>query len=62
MASIPGAINGFGLLHAVQHFGLSGKIVTFNFLHQITIQEYLAAHYIITDLQQDEVLHRSSSQ
>jgi len=56
MASIPGAINGFGLLQAVQHFGLSGKTVTFNFLHQ-TIQEYLAAHYIITDLQQDEVLH-----
>ena len=46
----PEAINGFGLLQAVQHFGLTGTTMTFNFLH-LTIQEYLAAHYIITDLQ-----------
>ena len=45
IASIPGAINGFGLLQAVQHFGLTGKTMTFNFLH-FTIQEFLAAHYI----------------
>ena len=30
---VPGAINGFGLLQAVQHFGLTGKTMTFNFLH-----------------------------
>ena len=45
IATIPGAINGFGLLQAVQHFGLTGKMVTFNFLHY-TIQEFLAAHHI----------------
>ena len=39
------AINGFGLLQAVQHFGLTGKTMTFNFLH-FTIQEFLAAYYI----------------
>ena len=51
--AIPEAINGFGLLQTMQHIGLTGKTITFNFLH-LTIQEYLAAHYIITDLQQDE--------
>ena len=49
------AINGYGLLHAAQHFGLTGKTMTFNFLH-ITIQEYLAARYIITQLSPDEEL------
>jgi len=29
----PEAINGFGLLQAVQNFGLTGKTVTCNFLH-----------------------------
>ena len=43
IVAIPGAINGFGLLQAVQHFGLTGKTMTFNFLH-FTIQEFLAAH------------------
>ncbi|XP_065918721.1 nucleotide-binding oligomerization domain-containing protein 1-like [Dysidea avara] len=47
------AINGFGLLQAVQHFRLTGKATTFNFLH-LTIQEYLAANYIVTDLRPDE--------
>ena len=42
---IPGAINGFGLLQAVQHFGLCGKTMTLNFIH-FTIQEFLAAHYL----------------
>ena len=55
IVTTPGGINGFGLLQAVEHFGLTGKTITFNFLH-LTIQEYLAAHYIITDLQQDEEL------
>jgi len=45
ITTIPGAINGFGLLQAVEHFGYAGKTKTFNFLH-LSIQEYLAAHYI----------------
>ena len=45
IAVIPGAINGFGLLQAVQHFSLYMKMMTLNFIH-ITIQEFLAAHYI----------------
>ena len=39
---IPGAINGFGLLQAVQHFSFTGKTLTFHFIH-FSIQEYLAA-------------------
>ena len=44
---VPGALNGFGLLHAVQHYPVKGAGVTvsFNFLHLI-LQEYLAAWYI----------------
>ena len=45
IATIPGAINGFGLLQAVQHFGLYAKTMTLNFIH-FAIQEFLAAHYI----------------
>ena len=45
IAAIPGAINGFGLLQAVEHFSLTGATTTFNFLH-FSIQEYLAAHHI----------------
>ena len=44
IAAIPGAINGFGLLQAVQHFSLYAKMTTLNFIH-FTIQEFLAAHY-----------------
>ena len=40
-----GALNGFGLLQAVQHFGLAGKTMTFNFVH-FSIQEFLAAYHI----------------
>ena len=43
--AIPGAINGFGLLQAVEHFCITQTMTTFNFLH-LSIQEYLAAHYI----------------
>ena len=43
--TIPGAINGFGLLQAMQHFGLYAKRMTLHFIH-FTIQEFLAAHYI----------------
>ena len=45
IAAIPGAINGFGLLQAMQYFGLYMKTMTLNFIH-FTIQEFLAAHYI----------------
>ena len=45
IAATPGAINGFGLLQAVQHFGFFAKKTTFNFIH-FTVQEYLSAHYI----------------
>ena len=45
IAAIPEAINGFGLLQAVQHFGLYAKTMTLHFTH-FTIQEFLAAHYI----------------
>ena len=42
---IPGAINGFGLLQAVEHFSVTTTTLTFNFIH-FSIQEFLAAHYI----------------
>ena len=45
IGSIPGAINGFGLLQAVQYFDLTRKTMTPTFLH-FTIQEFLAAHYV----------------
>ena len=45
VTTIPGATNGFGLLQAVQHYGLTGRAMTFHFLH-FTIQEFLAAHFI----------------
>ena len=54
ITAIPGAIKGFGLLQAVEHFGLTGTMTTFNFLH-FSIQEYLAAHYI-ANLPADEEL------
>ena len=41
---IPEALNGFGLLQAVQYFGIK-KIITFNFVH-FTVQEFLAAYHI----------------
>lgn len=41
----PKAINGFGLLQAVEHLGLTGTTKTFNFVH-FSIQEFLAAHYV----------------
>ena len=44
---IPGALNGFGLLQAVQHFSFSNNKheTSLNFLHY-SIQEFLAAFYI----------------
>ena len=55
VTATPEAINGFGLLQAIQHYHLTGKTTTFNFLH-LTIQEYLAAYCIITELRPDEEL------
>ena len=54
MTAIPGAINGFGLLQAVEHFGFTGTTTTINFIH-FSIQEYLAAHHI-ANLPADEEL------
>ena len=54
ITAIPGAIKGFGLLQAVEHLGLTGTTMTFNFLH-FSIQEYLAAHHI-ANLPADEEL------
>ena len=54
ITAIPGAIKGFGLLQAVEHFGLTGTMTTFNFLH-FSIQEYLAARHI-ANLPADEEL------
>ena len=54
ITTIPGAINGFGLLQAVEHFGLIGTITTFNFVH-FSVQEFLAAH-CIANLPADEEL------
>jgi len=45
ITTIPGAINGFGLLQAVQHFGITAKTMTFNFSH-FSIQEFLAAYHV----------------
>jgi len=52
--AIKGALNGFGLLQAVQHFGLAGKMMKFNFAH-FSIQEFLS-FYHITQLPPDEEL------
>jgi len=43
---IPGAINGFGLLQAVKHIGLTEKTMIFHFIY-FSIQEYLAAYCIM---------------
>ena len=37
--------NGFGLLQAVEYFGLMSKTHSFNFIH-FSVQEFLAAHYV----------------
>ena len=52
--AIKGGLNGFGLLQAVEHFGLAGKMMTFNFVH-FSIQEFLSSYHI-TQLPPDEEL------
>ena len=41
------AINGFGLLQVVEYAGRMSKCLSFNFIH-LSIQEFLAAHYVTT--------------
>ena len=43
---VPEAINGFGLLQVVEHVDIFNITKTFNFIH-FSIQEYLAAYYVI---------------
>ena len=45
--SIPGALNAFGLLQAIEHVSIFQTTTTFNFLH-LSIQEFLAANHITT--------------
>ena len=52
--TVPEVINGFGILQAVEHFGISCSLTTFNFVH-FSIQEYLAA-YCVAKLPPDEEL------
>jgi len=49
---IPGAINGFGLLQAVEYVRITCKTVSLNFLH-FSVQEFLAANYV-SNLPPDE--------
>ena len=44
---IPGALNAFGLLQAIEHVSIFETTKTFNFLH-LSLQEFLAANYITT--------------
>lgn len=39
------SVDGLGLLQAVQHFCVSGKTLTFSFIHS-SIQEFLAAYHV----------------
>ena len=43
--SVPAAINGFGLLQAVEHYSTMQTTLSFNFVH-FSIQEFLAAFYV----------------
>ena len=45
--SIPGALNAFGLLQAIEHVSIFQTTTTFNFLH-LSVQEFLAANHITT--------------
>ncbi|XP_065914845.1 protein NLRC3-like isoform X4 [Dysidea avara] len=52
--TINGAINGFGLLQTVEHYGISRTTKTFNFTH-FSVQEFLAAHYLANLSPQEEL-------
>ena len=49
-----GTLSGFGLLQAIQHFGLTGQTMTFNFVH-FSIQEFLAAYHVTQLSPHDEL-------
>ena len=51
---IDNAINGFGLLQAVGYAGRMCRSLSFNFIH-LSIQEFLAAHYVATRQQSKEL-------
>ena len=51
---IDNAINGFGLLQAVGYAGRMCISLSFNFIH-LSIQEFLAAHYVATRQQSKEL-------
>ena len=53
--TIPGAINGLGLMRTVEHSAVFEASKTFNFIH-FSIQEFLAAHYISCYLSHRELL------
>ena len=52
--SIPGALNAFGLLQAIEHVSIFETTTTFNFLH-LSLQEFLAANYITTLTRHEEL-------
>ena len=52
--NVPGAINGFGLLQAVEHFSATCITKSFNFIH-FSIQEFLAAHCVANLPPEEEV-------
>jgi len=54
MISASGDINGFGLLQAVQHFGLIRRKMTFNFIH-FSILEFLSAYHVTQIAQHEEL-------
>ena len=53
--TIPGAINGFGLLHDLPQFGLTEEALTFKFSH-VFIQELLSAYHIMQLPVKDELI------
>ncbi|XP_065916705.1 protein NLRC3-like isoform X2 [Dysidea avara] len=55
METIPGAINCFGLMQAIEHFSISHTTKTFNFLH-LSIQEFLAANHVASLPQHEEYI------
>ena len=54
ISTTPGAINGFGLLQAVQSYRLTGAMRNFSFIHY-SLQEFLAAHYVAYLPQRDQL-------
>jgi len=53
--TVPGAVNCCGLMQAIEHFSISHKTKTFNFLH-LSIQEFLAAKHVASLPQSEEYI------